>query len=724
MTGVLTALFTATWSFVILPLAPAYAALLSPAPPADSLITAAPDADSDATRTLAGHLQSAGSMLDSGHGGPDAGTLMADRARGVTSGAATAEVERWLSSFGTARVRVDVDRDFTLKNSELGLLLPWYQTPAWVVFTQQSLHRTDDRTQMNLGAGARHFGPEWMTGVNAFYDHDLSRYHSRAGIGAELWRDYLKFGANGYLRLSSWRSAPELNHDYEARPANGWDIRAEGWLPAYPQLGAKMTVEQYYGKEVALFGRNSRQENPHAITAGLNWTPVPLVTASAEHRAGKGGQDDSRFGLQLTWTPGMSLAQHLDPDAVRERRTLAGSRLDLVERNNNIVLEYRKKELVKLALRARAEGVAGQVFSLVTGLQTKYPLQAIDWSAGEFLAAGGKISGTGAGTQFTLPAWRPGTTAAETQRLNSYTVSGVARDSQGNTSARAQSVLVVQDAGAEIRAGNLTASSGARANGTDTNTVTALVTDSAGQPVSGEMVTFTLPAGVSPAGTAMARSSQVKVTADGSGVAALNIVSQAAGTYSIRAAVGSGAAQAATTTFVQNTGSGPQDILNLNVALADNNAMANGQATNRVRAVVKDKAGAVLAGEQVHFSVNNAAVRLSAEDVVTDSSGVAQVTLTATTAGKYTVTASAGGSVRTVDVSFTQVQLQGQLSASPQSIPADNTTPSNLTLMLTDQNNVPQPGQAVTFSVSGVAGTTVTGVTDVGDGTYTATLKG
>lgn len=110
-------------------------------------------------------------------------------------------------------------------------------------------------------------------GHQLLFDHDLSRYHSRAGIGAEYWRDYLKLSSNGYLRLTNWRSAPELDNDYEARPANGWDVRAESWLPARRTFGGKLVYEQYYGDEVALFDKDDRQSNPHAITAGLNYTP-------------------------------------------------------------------------------------------------------------------------------------------------------------------------------------------------------------------------------------------------------------------------------------------------------------------------------------------------------------------------------------------------------------------------------------------------------------------
>ncbi|SQK58105.1 adhesin [Escherichia coli] len=127
-----------------------------------------------------------------------------------------------------------MDEDFSLKHSEFDFLYPWYETQDNLLFTQHSLHRTDERTPLNMGLGWRHFTATDMKGVNLFFDHDLSRYHSRLGLGAEYWRDYLKLSGNGYIGLSRWRDAPELDKDYEARPANGWDLRAEGYLPAWP----------------------------------------------------------------------------------------------------------------------------------------------------------------------------------------------------------------------------------------------------------------------------------------------------------------------------------------------------------------------------------------------------------------------------------------------------------------------------------------------------------
>lgn len=68
-----------------------------------------------------------------------------------------------------------------------------------------------------------------------------------------------------------------------------------------------MVYEQYYGDEVALFGKDERQNDPHAITAGLSYTPVPLIPFSAEQRQGKQGENDTRIGMELTLQPGHSL---------------------------------------------------------------------------------------------------------------------------------------------------------------------------------------------------------------------------------------------------------------------------------------------------------------------------------------------------------------------------------------------------------------------------------
>ncbi|MED0300033.1 inverse autotransporter adhesin IatC [Escherichia coli] len=407
----------------------------------------------------------------------------ASMARGWVASSASAQATDWLSRWGTARVSLGVDEDFSLKSSSFEFLHPWYETPDNLVFSQHTLHRTDDRTQTNHGIGWRYFTPSWMSGVNMFIDHDLTRYHTRTGMGVEYWRDYLKLSGNGYLRLSNWRSAPELDNDYEARPANGWDLRAEGWLPAWPQLGGKLVYEQYYGDEVALFGKDERQNDPHAITAGLSYTPVPLISFSAEQRQGKQGENDTRIGMELTLQPGHSLQKQLDPAEVAARRSLVGSRYDLVDRNNNIVLEYRKKELVRLTLTDPLKGKPGEVKSLVSSLQTKYALKGYDIEAASLQSAGGKVAVSGKDIQVTIPPYRF-TAMPETD--NTYPIAVTAEDSKGNFSRREESMVVVEKPTLSLTDSTLSVDLQILlADGKSTSTLTYTARDSSGKPIPG-----------------------------------------------------------------------------------------------------------------------------------------------------------------------------------------------------------------------------------------------
>lgn len=451
-----------------------------PAQVSEKKLTPPPGNSSDnLEQQIASTSQQIGSLLAEDMNSEQA----ANMARGWASSQASGAMTDWLSRFGTARITLGVDEDFSLKNSQFDFLHPWYETPDNLFFSQHTLHRTDERTQINNGLGWRHFTPTWMSGINFFFDHDLSRYHSRAGIGAEYWRDYLKLSSNGYLRLTNWRSAPELDNDYEARPANGWDVRAESWLPAWPHLGGKLVYEQYYGDEVALFDKDDRQSNPHAITAGLNYTPFPLMTFSAEQRQGKQGENDTRFAVDFTWQPGSAMQKQLDPNEVAARRSLAGSRYDLVDRNNNIVLEYRKKELVRLTLTDPVTGKSGEVKSLVSSLQTKYALKGYNVEATALEAAGGKVVTTGKDILVTLPAYRF-TSTPETD--NTWPIEVTAEDVKGNLSNREQSMVVVQAPTLNQKDSSVSLSTQTlNADSHSTATLTFIAHDAAGNPVVG-----------------------------------------------------------------------------------------------------------------------------------------------------------------------------------------------------------------------------------------------
>ncbi|MBQ0956127.1 inverse autotransporter beta domain-containing protein [Serratia symbiotica] len=417
------------------------------------------------------------------------GDTAANRARGTVNSVVSGKTQQWLNQFGTARVQLDTDKNFSLKNSQFDLLVPLYEQKDRLVFTQGSLHRTDDRTQSNIGVGFRHFSPGYMLGGNVFGDYDLSQEHARAGIGVEYWRDFLKLNANSYRRLTGWKDSPDVE-DYEVRPANGWDVHAQAWLPSLPQLGVKLAYQQYYGKEVALFGKETRQHNPHTLTAGLDYTPVPLITFSAEQRQGQHGKSDTHLGVELHYQLGVPWHQQLNPEAVAAMRSLAGSRYDLVARNNNILLEYHQQQVIHLQTAEQVSGYTGEQKSLGVSVTSKYGLAHIEWTAPTLLASGGKIVQVGVDYSVVLPPYQK-----VGREINTYLLSGVAVDTRGNRTERSEirvTVLapVITESHAAQENSAITRDQDSYVAGREMM-VTVTLKDAQGNPVSGQASALT-----------------------------------------------------------------------------------------------------------------------------------------------------------------------------------------------------------------------------------------
>ncbi|MBF8758132.1 inverse autotransporter beta domain-containing protein [Pseudomonas guariconensis] len=431
-------------------------------------------ADDEQARKLAALASSTGSFLSNDPNGDAAASM----ARGLATGEASSQAQQWLSRFGTARVQIDVDDKLSLKNSQVELLAPLHDTPEQLLFAQGSVHRKDERQQTSLGLGVRRFNDGYMLGANSFLDYDLSRQHARLGLGVEYWRDFLKVNANSYQRLTGWKDSPDVE-DYQERPANGWDLRTEAWLPAMPQLGGKLTYEQYYGDEVGLFGKDNRKKDPSAVTVGLTYTPIPLLTLSADQRKGNGG-NETTVGAEFNYQIGEPWAKQVDPAGVGALRTLAGSRYDLVERNNHIVLEYRKKQVIQMAAAAHVSGQGGETKSLSVWVNSKYPLSHIDWTAPALLQAGGKLVHDG-GPHYSvvLPDYQ-----SDAQHTNVYTLHGVAVDSKGNRSARSETRVTVNAPAVSARHSTFTpASTVLPADGKTQQTLTLAIRDEQQQPV-------------------------------------------------------------------------------------------------------------------------------------------------------------------------------------------------------------------------------------------------
>ncbi|MFT8211948.1 MAG: inverse autotransporter beta domain-containing protein [Symbiopectobacterium sp.] len=385
-------------------------------------------------QTVAEWASRAGGWLNGRHR-----TDSADIARDIAAGRASEAITQWLSPHASVRAQLGVDRDFSLKRSQLDVLYPLQEHKDRLIFMQGSLHNNDDTPQANFGLGVRYGLNGHLWGGNTFLDYDLSHSHARIGFGLEYWRDFFKFGLNSYLRMSSWKTSPDVV-DYQARPANGWDIRAEGYLPVWPQLGGKLVYEQYYGDEVALFGKDDRQRNPYAFTIGTSYTPFPLLTLNAEQRQGKSGENEMRWGLEFNYRWNEPWHQQVDPGQVAALRSVSGSRFDFVDRNNQIVLEYCKSHLLHLFTPSLLMGYGGEQKTLPISVNSKYALARIDWSAPALLAQGGDIIKESKDRfSIQLPHFRP-------HGENTYNMNAVAVDIQGNISRSAMTQVTVLQA--------------------------------------------------------------------------------------------------------------------------------------------------------------------------------------------------------------------------------------------------------------------------------------
>ncbi|WP_433841792.1 inverse autotransporter beta domain-containing protein, partial [Escherichia marmotae] len=114
-----------------------------------------------------------------------------------------------------------------------------------------------------------------------------------------------------------------------------------------------------------------------------------LLTAGVDYRRGKNGADDTRLNLGLTYRIGEPLAHQLDSSRVGAQRSLAANRLELVNRNNDVVLEYRKQTLITLQLPPDVYGAELTTVTLTPQVNAKYGLSRIELDDAELRQAGG-----------------------------------------------------------------------------------------------------------------------------------------------------------------------------------------------------------------------------------------------------------------------------------------------------------------------------------------------
>lgn len=589
---------------------------------------------------------------------------------GLLNSTASDDLKNWFTSHKiTSEISVSAGND-GVRNISFDLLKPLFEDGDDLIFTQVGFRRSnryteDYRNTINLGLGYRHMYEKILLGANTFYDSDITGHNNRLGFGVEAWADYIKLAANSYLRLSDWKKSVDM-YDYMERPANGWDLRVDGYLPQYPQLGAKFMYEQYYGDNVGLFGSSNQQKDPNAATIGLNYTPIPLVTISTDYRQGQGGESDTTVKLAVNFQLGVPMKKQLSPDEIRSSRLLTNAKYDLVNRNNEIVMDYRKNELGTLTLPATINSSPNTTIL--------FPIA--------FTGSIRNVSWTGSASQYALP-YGGGSTgsvrlpAYNTSGLNTYDLQAIGNDEFGHM-VKSNITQIIVSANKLTMASSQSTSI---ANGSDVVIFTANLKQHTGENIQNADVVWTVQ------GNAEVIEQENKT--DANGIARLKISSKFANLVKVSVKEPSGVEIASDVVFTSDTNTAKV----VTMTSTATTLLADGVSFVTIDAVLQDENGNVVpVNTPVTWSTTNG--QLSALSTVTDANGHTSVTFKTNVAGNITITANAVKGNKTVTITATPNTSTARvtaISSSVASVVANNTSTSVISATVLDVNGNPVP---------------------------------
>ena len=306
-----------------------------------------------------------------------AGLWAFNRFRDAASERAASEGEQLLSPYGRATVSLNVNEEGSFNGTSAQLLTPWQDNYQYLTFSQLGVEQTEYGTVGNAGLGQRWIAGSWRLGYNAFVDDLFTASQKRGSLGAEAWGEYLRFSANYYQPLSGWRDRSSTS---QMRMARGYDITTRGYLPFYRQLGVSLSYEQYLGRNIDLFNSGTMMSNPTAVSFGVNYTPVPLFTLSAQHKEGDGGESQDQFALKMNYRIGVALSKQLSADNVAAAQSLSGSRYDSVDRNNSPVMAFRQRKTLSVFLATPPWQVQpGETLPLKLQVRNSNAIKAVSW---------------------------------------------------------------------------------------------------------------------------------------------------------------------------------------------------------------------------------------------------------------------------------------------------------------------------------------------------------
>lgn len=424
---------------------------------------------------------------------------------------------------------------------------------------------------------------------------------------------------------------------------------------------------------------------------------MPLITFGAERRFGLNDNSDNKFDINIQYRLGESLSSQLNPDNVRATRLMSGNRYDFVNRNNDIVLEYKKKTLVFLSIAPTINGYAKEEKDLGVQVHSKYPVKQIEWSASRLIANGGKINhNNNLSYSIILPRHIAG--SAE---KNSYTISAVAIDEQGNRSDPVQSQVTVDQSAINTQNSQFTpkATQLPADNHSAQNLILSIL-DNDKLPIDINLKELSLniqsdnPAGnsqVSHFSRIDAGKYQVTITA-GSTPETVTLTPKFRDNTFNQAQV----------TFIADPHSAI--IAKGGLTVIKNHAPADGKSQNKIQAIVTDINANRIPNYPVSFTADNGATIIGQAN--TDAEGKIIVPITNTHIGKSIINASVKNITYSTNVDFIADINSAKINTftiNPNSSFANGTDEKLIAFNIIDKNNNPVPNAKIQLSADNQA---------------------
>jgi len=216
---------------------------------------------------------------------------------------------------------------------DIGVLRAYGDNPNSFIFNQINLNRFDDRTTLNLGLGYRRLNADetWMTGVNAFYDHEFPNDHKRNGVGLELISSALELRVNQYNGTTGYITDKSGTN---SKALDGRDMGFKVALPYLPGMMFGMNAVQWKGID------GMKDKKSRKYTLGGNLSDNVSISFERHDYKNKVTTDYNSINLNYTWRFG---AENTKPklfelaSSAYELKKLGDQRYDLVKRENRIV---------------------------------------------------------------------------------------------------------------------------------------------------------------------------------------------------------------------------------------------------------------------------------------------------------------------------------------------------------------------------------------------------